>query len=185
MGELCSNYIPEKKTRNKNIVPKRRKQFFQKIKLLRRSKNRANNKRRKEIDKKILEAEKEIINHKREEIRRKEKMVIENMNKKPKLFHDFIKNKENRENKLGPFKVEGQYIRSNKEMCNTMTKQYNAQYSNNNNKHKMNDKLFDNIQENDITDMTIGEDDIRTAIGDIDPNSTAGPEGVSAISKGN
>ena len=31
-------------------------------------------------------------------------MVIENMNKKPKLFHDFIKNKENRENKLGPLK---------------------------------------------------------------------------------
>ena len=178
--ELCSKYIPEKKTKSKNIIPKRRKQLFQKIKLLRRSKNRANNKRKKEIDKKILEAEKEIINHKREERRRKEKMVIENMNKKTKIFHDFIKNKENRENKLGPFKVEGQYIRSNKEMCNTMTKQYNAQYSNNNNKHKMNDKLFDNIQENDITDIAIGEDDIRTAIGDIDPNSTAGPEGVSA-----
>merc|ERR1712002_531098 len=133
-----------------------------------------------EIDKKILEAEKEIINHKREEKRRKEKMVIENMNKKTKIFHDFIKNKENRENKLGPFKVEGQYIRNNKEMCNTMTKQYNAQYSDNNNKHKMNDRLFDNIQENDITDITIGEDDIRTAIGDIDPNSTSGPVGVSA-----
>merc|ERR1712002_1360009 len=169
--ELCNKYIPMKKTRNKNIIPKKRKQLFQKIKLLRRSKAKANKKRRKEIDNKILEAEKEIINHKREERRRKEKMVIENMNKKPKFFHDFIKNKENRENKLGPFKVEGQYIRSNKEICNTMTKQYNAQYSNNNNKHKMNDKLFDNIQENDITDITIGEDDIRTAIGDIDPNS--------------
>merc|ERR1712236_177240 len=123
--ELCSKYIPEKKTKSKNIIPKR-KQLFQKIKLLRRSKNRANNKRKKEIDKKILEAEKEIINHKREERRRKEKMVIENMHKKTKIFHDFIKNKENRENKLGPFKVEGQYIRNNKEMCNTMTKQYNA-----------------------------------------------------------
>merc|ERR1712215_433429 len=82
--------------------------------------------------------------------------------------------------KLGPFKVEGQYIRNNKEMCNTKTKQYNAQYSNNINKHKMNDKLFDNIQEDDITDITIDEDDIMTAIGNIDPNSTTGPEGVSA-----
>merc|ERR1711891_96903 len=81
--ELCNKYIPEKKTKNKNIIPKRRKQLFQKIKLLRRSKNRASNKRKKEIDKKILEAEKEIINHKREE-RRKEKMVIENMKKKKK-----------------------------------------------------------------------------------------------------
>merc|ERR1712002_895432 len=64
-------------------------------------------------------------------------------------------------------------------MCNTMKKQYNAQYSNNINKHKMN-KLFDNIQEGDITDITIDEDEIMSAIGKVDPNSTAGPEGVSA-----
>ena len=55
-----------------------------KIKLLRRSKTKANKKRKKEIDNKILEAPKEIMNHKREERARKEKMVIENMNKKNK-----------------------------------------------------------------------------------------------------
>merc|ERR1712121_453902 len=99
---LWNKYIPMKKTRNKNIIPKRRKQLFRKIKLLRRSKTKANKKRKKEIDNKILEAQKEIMNHKREERARKEKMVIETMNKKTKIFHDFIKNKENRENKLGP-----------------------------------------------------------------------------------
>ena len=72
------------------------------------------------------------------------------MNKKPKIFHDFIKNKENRENKLGLLKVEGQYIRNNKEICNTMTKTYNAQYSNNTNKEKTNDEIFDNPQNDDI-----------------------------------
>ena len=44
--KLCENYIPEKKSRNKSTIPKRRKQLFQKIKLLRRSKRRANNKRK-------------------------------------------------------------------------------------------------------------------------------------------
>ena len=33
--KLCENYIPEKKNRNKSTIPKRRKQLFQKIKLLR------------------------------------------------------------------------------------------------------------------------------------------------------
>ena len=47
---------------------------------------RANNKRKIEIDNRILKVEKEIINHKREEKRRKEKIVIENMNKKSKHF---------------------------------------------------------------------------------------------------
>ena len=105
--KLCENYIPEKKNRNKSKIPKRRKQLFQKIKLLRRSKRKANNKRKKELDNKILEVEKEILNHKKEERNMKEKRVIENMNKKTKIFHDFIKNKENRNNKLGPLKVEG------------------------------------------------------------------------------
>ena len=94
---LCKNDTPEKKSRNKSTIPKRRKQLFQRLKLLR-SKIRANHKRKKELDNKILEVEKEILNHKREERNMKEKRVIENMNKKKtKIFNDFIKNKENRE----------------------------------------------------------------------------------------
>merc|ERR1712168_563266 len=103
--KLCKKYIPEKKSRNKSTIPKRRGQLFQKMKLLRRSKRSANNKRKKVIDNKILEVEKEILNHKKEERNIKEKRVIENMNKKPKIFHDFIKNKENRDNKPGPLKI--------------------------------------------------------------------------------
>ena len=95
-------------------------------------------------------------------------------------LYDFIKNKENRENKLGPLKVEGEYIRNNKEICDAMTKQYNTQYSDGKNKEKISDKIFDDPQKDDITDIIINEEDIKKAIGDIDPNSTAGPEGVSA-----
>merc|ERR1712002_1261685 len=138
------------------------------------------NKRKKVIDNKILEVEKEILNHKKEERDIKEKRVIENMNKKPKIFHDFIKNKENRDSKLGPLKIEGEYIRNNKEICNTMTKTYNAQYSNNTNKEKTNDEIFDNPQNDNILDIIIDEELIKTVIGKIDPNSTAGTEGVSA-----
>ena len=178
--ELCERYVPEKKAKSGSIIPKRRKQLFQKMKLLRRSKKSANKKRKEEIDRKILEVEKEILNHKKEERNKKEKLVIENMNKKPKIFHDFIKNKENRENKLGPLKVEGEYIRNNKEICDAMTKQYNTQYSDGRGKEKISDKIFDDPQKDDITDIIINDEDIKKAIRDIDPNSTAGPEGVSA-----
>ena len=60
-----------------------------------------------------------------------------------------------------------------------MTKQYNAQYSNTTHKEKTND-IFENPQKDDITDIIIEEEDIKKAIGKIDPNSLAGPEGVSA-----
>merc|ERR1712215_495941 len=100
-----------------------------------------------------------------EERNMKEKRVIENMNKKTKIFHDIIKNKENRDNKLGPLKVEGEYIKNNREICNTMTKQCNAQYSNTTNKEKTNDEIFDNPQNDDILDIIIDEEVIKTDIG--------------------
>ena len=84
--ELCESYVPEKKAKSGSIIPKRRKQLFQKMKLLRRSKKSANKKRKEEIDRKILEVEKEILNHKKEERNMKKKRIIENMNKKQKSF---------------------------------------------------------------------------------------------------
>ena len=54
-----------------------------------------------------------------------------------------------------------------------MIKQYNAQNSNNIHKSKINNKMSDNTQEDDITDIIIKEDDIKKTIGKIDPNSTA------------
>ena len=40
----------------------------------------------------MLDVKKEILNHQKEERNMKKNGVIENMNKKTKIFHDFIKN---------------------------------------------------------------------------------------------
>merc|ERR1712121_577040 len=104
----------------KNIIPKRT--IVPEDKTSKKIKNKSQQEK-KEMDNKILEAEKEIINHKREERIRKEKMVIKNMNKKTKIFHDFIKNKENKKKKKKKKKKKNQ---------------------------KKNKKFFDNIQEDDI-----------------------------------
>ena len=53
----------------------------------------------------------------------------------------------------------------NKEICNTMTKQSNAQYSNNINKGKTNDDMIlDSPPKDDITDIINKEEDIKKAI---------------------
>ena len=94
---LCKKYIPEKTFKSKSIIPKKRKQLFNKMKMLRRSKRKANNRKKDEIDRKILEVEKEILIDKRKERNLREESVVDNMNVKPKLFYDFIKNKAKRE----------------------------------------------------------------------------------------
>ena len=175
---LCKNYIPEKTEKTRSIIPKRRKKLFNKMKMLRRSKRRANSRKKEEIDRKILEVEKEILIDKREERNEREKRVIDNMNKNPKMFYDFIKNKEKRNNNIGPFKIEGEYVTDNKEICDTLMKQYDAQFSYNENGKDVKDKIFDDVQEDDISDITIRDEDIQNAIKDMDKNSAAGPDGI-------
>ena len=177
---MCKKYIPIKKCNNRCKIPKKRKRLFNKIKMLRRSKSKANKRKKDVIDRKIIEVEKEILNDKREERNYMEKKVIDNINQKPKLFFGLIKNKEKRNNKIGPFKNEGEYVTDNKEICNTMVKQYNAQFSKNNNAKVLMDDLFDNLKDDDLSDICISEDDIQKAIGEMNPNSSAGPDGIPA-----
>ena len=42
------------------------------------------------------------------------------------------------------------------------------------------DCIFDNVRDDDISDITISEEDIRNAIGAMNQNSTAGPDGIPA-----
>merc|ERR1712106_621675 len=171
---------PEKRAKAKSIIPKKRKKLFNKMKMLRRSKRKVSNRKKEEIDRKILDVEKEILIDKREERNIREIRIIENMDKKPKMFYDYIKNKDKRDNKIGPFKIEGEYVIENNEICDTLTKQYNAQFSHNENGRDVMDEIFDNEQEDDISDIMIRDEDIQNAIGDMNPNSTPGPDGIPA-----
>ena len=50
---LCKKYIPEKRVKAKSIIPKKRKKLFNKIRMLRRSKRKASNRRKEDIDRKF------------------------------------------------------------------------------------------------------------------------------------
>ena len=177
---MCKRYFPKKKDATKSIIPKKRRKLFNKIKMLRRSKRKARNRQKEEIDRKILEVEKEILIDKREERNLREERVIDNMNKKSKLFYSLMKNNNKRDNKIGPFKIEGEYITENKDICDKIVQQYNSQFSNNNDLRDVTDCIFDNVRDDDISDITISEEDIRNAIGAMNQNSTAGPDGIPA-----
>ena len=64
-----------------------------------------------------------------------------------------------------------------KYICDTLMEHYNAQFSCNEN---VTDETFDNEQEIVISDIMIRDEDILSAISDMDPNSTAGPGGIFA-----
>ena len=180
--ELCNKYIPTRKGNNTHSkIPKYRKRLFNKIKMLRRSKRKANNRRKEIIDQKIMEIEKTILENKRDERYLREKKIIENIKEKPKMFYGLIKSNEKRINKIGPFRIDGEYITENNNICKTMMNQYNGRFSKKDKPNKDIDEKFENIKDDDISDIDFNEKDIERAIGVMNKSSAAGPDGIPAI----
>ena len=179
LNNVCMKFVPMKKSKSNNKTPRERKRLFDRIKKLKRSKKKVKSKRNVLIlDSKIKDIEIEILKHKRNENILKEQRVIENIKTKPKMFFNYIKDQENRDTKIGPFKIQGEYIYNEKELCNCLVNQYNSQFSCNGNVENIEDKAFYEIQEGDMTDIDIREEDVVAAISKMDASSTAGPGGI-------
>ena len=109
--------------------------------------------------------------------------MIENMKKNPKVIFDYINKQKDRDTKIGPFKIQNEYIYDLKEICKLLVDQYNSQFSINNDMLKINEEIFNNnnIEDGDLNDIELTEKDIIDAIGELKINSAAGPDGIPAI----
>ena len=181
---ICMKFIPRKNTKGKSRIPRERKKLLNRLKMLKRTKHRTRSKPKVIVlDKKIQETEDMLLCHRKTERKIKENAVIENMKKNPKVLFDYINKQKDRDTKIGPFKIQNEYIYDLKEICKLLVDQYNSQFSINNDRPKINEEIFNNnnIEDGDLNDIELTEKDIIDAIGELNMNSAAGPDGIPAI----
>ena len=181
---ICMKLIPRKNTKGKSRIPRERKKLLNRLKMLKRTKHRTRSKPKVIVlDKKIQETEDMLLCHRKTERKIKENAVIENMKKNPKVLFDYINKQKDRDTKIGPFKIQNEYIYDLKEICKLLVDQYNSQFSINNDRPKINEEIFNNnnIEDGDLNDIELTEKDIIDAIGELNMNSAAGPDGIPAI----
>merc|ERR1711915_1022603 len=121
MELVCKDIIPKRRTCSKSGIPRERKRLLNRLKMLKRQKHIVHGKcKRKEIEKKILETEMKITEHWRNERKLKEKKVLEDMDKDPKISYDYIKEQNKSDNAVGPFKKKKKkYLRCSGDMSST------------------------------------------------------------------
>ena len=177
----ASENAPKRRQQGNNRkMPKERKRLHNRLKMLKREKHRAYSKeRKKRFDKKILETEQKIIDHKRSERLEKEKQCLECMKDNPRMFYSFINKQRNRRIEIGPFKNDNEFIYDGKEICESLKSEYTSQQSERSNRE--NPQLFEDSNEGDLVDIQIDRKCIEDAIDELDENSSAGPDGVPAI----
>ena len=180
--QLCLMLIPKKSNKKKGNESKERKKLINRMKMLRkRLRHNAKKKSKKlEIEQSIMETERKLVEQRKLERKLKEKNVIENMKERPKIFFDHIRKQKIKNTRIGPFKIDGEYIYDNKEICELLVEQYNKQFSRGNGAKATNEEIRD-TKEGDLDDIEINEENISEAIDKLNKNAAAGPDGVPAI----
>ena len=181
LNKLCIEGVPKKNNEGKKKgISKEVKKLLNWIKRLKREKHIAHSKEKKKfIESRILETEKDIIKTKQKRKHETEKQAIESMKESPKMFYSIINKQKNRKNKVGPFKENGEIVDEGEIICERLVLEFLSQFSKISS--KINRNPFQNEETEDLNDIEITEEDIKEAIDDMDENSAAGPDGIPAI----
>ena len=179
--KICLKHVQKKGHKKGNSkIPRERKKLLNRIKMLKREKHRAySNEKKRKLDDKIVETEENLLGHKRIKKLDNEKKAIDCMKENPKMFYAYINKQKNRKNEIGPFKINNEYIYEGHEICNSLKKEYLSQFTKKSKKENI--ELFNIVNNDDLSDIDFGEEEIQKAIDELDENSSAGPDGIPAI----
>ena len=179
---ICLCLIPKRITKNKNKIPRIRKNMLNRIKMLKRKKNTTRDKNKlRSIEISIIETEKRLAEHRKQEKNTLEEKVIENMKDNPKVFYDHVRRQKDKDTNIGPFQIDEEYIYDTEKICKLLVQQYNSQFSKRSQATRINEKEINDTEEGDLSDIDFNEDDIASAINNLKKNSAAGPDGIPAI----
>ena len=165
LRRICLNLIPKKRPKNENKIPRIRKNMLNRIKMLKRKKNTTRDRNKlKSIENSIVETEKRLAEHRKQEKYTTELRVIKNMKENPKVLYDHIKKHKDRDTKIGPFQIDKEFIYDTEEICKLLIKQYNSQFSKKCQSVRINEEEIYDTNEGDLSDIDFNNEDIENAI---------------------
>merc|ERR1712120_81129 len=168
-----------KKAKKKNI-PKEIKNLLNRIKMLKGDNHKAFGKeKKKQIDNKICETEKQLVQTRQKTKLKKGRQPIDCMKENPKMLYSIKNKQKNRRNEIGPFKENDEIIHDAEVIIEKQLLEFISQFSEKTD--EINENIFQNEEPDDLNDIEVTEEEIIEAIDDLEDNSAAAPDGVSAI----
>ena len=187
LTEICVKYVPLKKSKTKaSLIPRDRKNLMRKRKKLRSNLlSTRNSSRLASIERSLSEIEQQLISSHEEELHRDEMRVINKMRKNPKPnpkpFFNFARSKSQVKSPIGPLIIDGNAVTDPVETAEAFKTHFESVYcppieGNFDVKH-----LLTIPGPRGLEDIEFNEEDVKNAIHEIPPNSSAGSDGISPI----
>merc|ERR1712215_298894 len=131
LNEICIEIVPKRhgEGKKKNI-PKEIKNLLNRIKMLKRDKHRAYSKeKKKQLDNRIYETEKQLIQTKQKNKLKKERQAIDCMKENPKMLYSIRNKQKNRRNEIEPFKENDEIIHDTEVIIEKPLLEFISQFS--------------------------------------------------------
>ena len=184
---ILEEAIPKKKGAGQNAtkkIPKIRKRLLGRMKKIKRDHRKAiSEEKQNELSMKIKEVEEQLIEERKKERMEHEKKIVNRIKTNPKVLYSYVRKENCKKDEIGPFREEDSYTYDNKEICMKLVNQYKNQFS----KPRTNvtnerwEEIFNDIDQEDLTDIDVTELEIQNAIGELKENSSAGPDDIPAL----
>ena len=183
INEICFRYIPARgRNSGKRNIPKVRKKLLGRLKMIRRKLRKALDKERiNELNERILETERLIVDARRAERIEKEIAIVNSLSKNPKLLFSYSKKENNRRKEIGPFEIDGEYVMKGSEICKLLVKEYKSQFTEATINNGIDPTEEMNNTDEDLTDIAFNKEDILKAIEKLKENSGPGPDEIPPI----
>ena len=183
---ICEEAIPKKRDKGDNgiRIPKIRKKLLGRMKKLKRDHKKAiSEEKKKELIKKIKEVEEQLIEERKRERIEQEKKIVDRMKINPKVLFSYVRRENCKRDEIGPFREGDSYIYDDKEICMKLVNQYKEQFSKSRTvvTEERWEEIFNDTEQDDLTDIDVTELLIKNAIGELNENSSAGPDDVPAL----
>ena len=179
---VCARNAPKKRKNCRDPIPRDRRILMR---------NRGNLRKKlvkssshieiKNLEMKIAEIERKLIDSHVAEAERNEKNAVDRIKENPKFFYKFARNKSLVKKPVGPLvSSEGLVITEPKEMCSMLKKQFESVYSSPVNSVNIN-SLLQEPGPRCLEDFEFSTEDIVMSINSIKPSASPGPDGVPSL----
>ena len=184
---ILEEAIPKKRGAGQKAtkkIPKIRKRLLGRMKKIKRDHRKAiSEEKQNELSMKIKEVEEQLIEERKKERMEHEKKIVNRIKTNPKVLYSYVRKENCKKYEIGPFREGDSYTYDNKEICMKLVNQYKNQFS----KPRTNvtnerwEEIFNDIDQEDLTDIDVTELEIQNAIGELNENSSAGPDDIPAL----
>ena len=182
LNQTCNRYVPKKKSKRKEVIPKDRRLLMRKRRLRSKRLMKAFCPRlKKKLMKEIVNIDEKLKESIKRELENEERKAVSVIKENPKYFYSYARSKSKTRAVIGPLERDGHLIGDPEGMAQMLQDQYVRAFSNpkfTSVRDILNQGM---IESSGLNTVNFTRFDVEKAMSELSPSAASGPDGVPSV----